>query len=173
MAEKKKKRGLFDDFFGFGDEGPFEDMFERMREDMDRMMKMSQEMHRMEVRKGSPRVYGFSMRIGQDGKPVVREFGNIKGPEKLSVREHGPEHPEEREPLVDVFKEKKVVKVVAEMPGVSEKAIKVSVKGKKLTIKAESGERKYSRTVELPEKVSTKKMKKGYRNGILELTFPL
>ncbi len=173
MAEKKKKRGFFDDFFGAGDDELFGDMFERMREDMDRMMRMSGEMRRMEVQKGNPRVYGFSMRIGQDGRPVVREFGNVKEPMKLSAREHGPEHPDEREPLVDVFREKKAVKVVAEMPGVSEKAIKVSIKGKELSIKAESGERKYSRIVELPEKVSTKKMKKGYRNGILELTFPL
>jgi len=182
MDERKRRRpfgfGFDDDFFG-GE-------FERMREEMEEMMgRMMQGMPQDEIRKLSQKrgsqVYGFSLRVGPDGKPVVTEFGDIKRPEKElrppeeeeeggDEGEGGGKESEEREPLVDVFKDKKGVNVVAEMPGVGEKEVQLSVNGKTLEIRAE-GARKYYRKVELPEDVSKKKMEKKYRNGVLELVF--
>jgi HSP20 family protein len=199
MADKRRRRpfgffGLDEDEMGFGGE------FERMREEMEGMMaRMMRGMPQDEVRRLSqmrgPQVYGFSIRVGQDGKPVVTEFGDIKrkeqevrvleegtkegegkenAPETVGRRpEAGREHEHEgegREPLVDVFKDKKGINVIAEMPGVGEKDVQLSVSGKELEIKAE-GARKYYRKVELPEDVSGKKMEKKYRNGVLELVF--
>lgn len=184
MDERKRRRpfgfGFDDDFFG-GE-------FERMREEMEGMMqRMMQGMPRDEVRRLSerrgPQVYGFSVRVGQDGKPVVTEFGDIKrkeqeirAPEGMEAGEEVDEsgvrekESEEREPLVDVFKDGKGVNVIAEMPGVGEKDVQLSVNGKTLEIRAE-GARKYYRKVELPEDVGKKKMEKKYRNGVLELVF--
>ncbi|MFA5412205.1 MAG: Hsp20/alpha crystallin family protein [Candidatus Micrarchaeia archaeon] len=193
MATGRKRRpfgffGLDEDEFGFG--GEFERMREEMEEMMERMMKgMPQnEVRRLSQMRG-PQVYGFSIRVGQDGKPVVTEFGDIKrkeqemrvleretgegeGREKISeAGSREQEHEGEgREPLVDVFKDKKGINVIAEMPGVGEKDVQLSVSGKELEIKAE-GARKYYRKVELPEDVGGKKMEKKYKNGVLELVF--
>lgn len=177
MADRKRRRpfgffGFDDDFFG----GEFERMREEMEEMMERMMRgmPDEEVRRLSEMRG-PQVYGWSFRIGPDGKPVVTEFGNVKRKPVEEIRgeeeEEGREQEAgEREPLVDVFKDKKGVNVIAEMPGVGENEVKLSVKGKELEIRAE-GARKYYRKVELPEDVSKKKMEKKYRNGILELVF--
>jgi len=67
------------------------------------------------------------MTVGPDGKPKVREFGNVKTP----LRNRGffrmaPEISSEREPLADVTTTDKEVKVVVEMPGVMKSNIKIS-----------------------------------------------
>lgn len=36
-------------------------------------------------------VYGYSMTIGPDGRPNVREFGNVKRPSGLGLRGLRPE----------------------------------------------------------------------------------
>ena len=66
-----------------------------------------------------PFYYGYTMSIGPDGKPMVREYSNVK-PGLLPTSET-------REPLVDtlVDEKDKLVKLVAEMPGVEKKDIKV------------------------------------------------
>ncbi|HNT60765.1 MAG TPA: hypothetical protein PKJ97_02190, partial [Candidatus Bilamarchaeaceae archaeon] len=165
MAGNKRRRPF--GFFGFDDEGfGFGGEFERMREEMEEMMeRMMQGMPRDRVRRLSemrgPQVYGFSVRVGPDGKPVVTEFGNVKrerglepqgemaGVEECKGAEKGQEGGE-REPLVDVFKDRKGVNVIAEMPGVGENEVRLGVNGKELEIRAE-GARKYYRKVELPE----------------------
>src|SRR5512145_779634 len=57
------------------------------------------------VKEFGPFVYGYSMRIGPDGKPEINEFGNIKKGLK------GPQVKEEREPLVDVVETNGEVRV--------------------------------------------------------------
>ncbi len=183
MADKRRRSPFG---FGFGDEffgGEFERMREEMEEMMERMMRGMplDEVQRLSERRG-PQVYGFSFRVGPDGKPVVTEFGNVKRekevrpPEEMAGEEEAvgtgsrERETEEREPLVDVFRDRKGVNVIAEMPGVGEKDVQLSMKGKELEIRAE-GARKYYRKVELPEDVSQKKMEKKYRNGVLELVF--
>ena len=59
-----------------------------------------------------PLFYGYTMTVGPDGKPSVQEYGNVK-----------PDHPhisDAREAIVDtiVDEKEKVVKLIAEMPGV-------------------------------------------------------
>ena len=68
------------------------------------------------VKEFGPFVYGYSMKIGPDGKPAIREFGNIKKSLK------GPEVREEREPLVDVVETDSEIRVVVELPGVEKTA---------------------------------------------------
>ncbi|MEM0475660.1 MAG: hypothetical protein QW343_02610, partial [Candidatus Norongarragalinales archaeon] len=130
----------------FGDE--FDDPFEAIRREMDEMLKnfASMEFEDFDTADvGEPRVYGFSFRVGEDGKPVVQEFGNVrrgKGCEK------------EREPLVDVIKGDCEITVIAELPGASKEGIKVRATEETLSIEAEGvGERRYSKTIKLPAKV--------------------
>jgi HSP20 family protein len=121
-----------------------------------------------------PFVYGYSMTVGPDGKPQIREFGNVK-PSLKSETPFGSRRPsldikEEREPLVDVISTDSEVKVVAEVPGVDKKDIKVYATEKTLTISVDTSERKYYKEVELPTQIDPKTAKSVYKNGVLEVT---
>ncbi|MBI2166438.1 MAG: helix-turn-helix domain-containing protein [Chloroflexi bacterium] len=109
-------------------------------------------------------VYGFSVRAGLGGRPVIESFGNVRTTEAGSVVE------EVREPLVDLFDEGDTLRVVAEIPGVEEKDIRADVRGDILTLAAEARDRKYYKEVLLPSLVEGKDLKQSYRSGILELT---
>ena len=121
-----------------------------------------------------PFVYGYSMTIGPDGKPQIREFGNVK-PSLKPEAPFGPRRSrvdikEEREPLVDVISADSEVKVVAEVPGVDKNSIKLYATEKTLTISVDTPERKYYKEVDLPTSVNPKTAKSMYKNGVLEVT---
>jgi HSP20 family protein len=116
------------------------------------------------VRELGPFVYGYSMTIGPDGKPVVREFGNVQ------PSRHGPMIKEEREPLVDVVSTDDEVKVVAELPGVEKKDIKLHALDDVLTISVDTTDRKYYKEIKLPTEVDPRGSKSSYKNGVLEVT---
>jgi HSP20 family protein len=114
-----------------------------------------------------PFVYGYNVRIGPDGKPVIREFGNIKPGlsgqgSRMSLSEH-------REPLVDTIENGENVKVLAELPGVEKKDIKLNATSDKLTLKVDNPERKYYKEIEFPFDIDASSAKSHYRNGILEV----
>lgn len=110
-----------------------------------------------------PFIYGFSMKIGPDGKPIIREFGNVK---KLYGR---PTIEEEREPLSDVYEDENTVTVIVEMPGVNKDDIKVKIDGDRVIVSAQNGDRKYYKEIHLPAKVKREGAKASYKNGVLEL----
>lgn len=114
-----------------------------------------------------PYYYGYSMTIGPDGKPVVKEYGNVK-PGLLP-------NSNTREPLVDTIlnEKEKLVKLVAEMPGVEKSDVKILVQGKSVDISAEHGDKKYHANVPIKFKVDENSAKATYKNGILELIFKL
>lgn len=116
------------------------------------------------IRELGPFVYGYSMTIGSDGKPVIREFGNVQPSRR------GPMIKEEREPLVDVVSTDGEIKVVAEMPGVDKKGIKLHALDDVLTISVDTPDRKYYKEVKLPTEVESKDAKSSYKNGVLEVT---
>ncbi|MCS6784628.1 MAG: archaeal heat shock protein Hsp20 [Candidatus Caldarchaeum sp.] len=119
-------------------------------------------------RQYGPFIYGYSITIGPDGKPVFRQFGNVS-PAALP---RGVEVRPEREPLVDVFEDEKTVKVVAEIPGVKKEDIDLTVDANRLTVKVDTEERKYYKEVELPAEVLTSGVKAVYNNGVLEVVLP-
>src|SRR5439155_2025097 len=106
------------------------------------------------VREYGPFVYGYSMTIGPDGRPKVREFGNVKSPFSSSRAGEGsfnkPLISSERQPLADVTTTDKEVKVVAEMPGVSKQNIIVNVHDNTVEITTTNTERKYHEVVQIP-----------------------
>jgi len=120
------------------------------------------------IREWGPFIYGYSVTIGPDGKPEIREFGNVKpemklGGPRINIRE-------EREPLVDVMETDNEVKVIAELPGVEKKDIKLYGTKDTLTISVDTPERKYYKKVKLPCRVDNKSAKASYKNGVLEVT---
>jgi HSP20 family protein len=169
-------------FFGRSFFDDFEEQIRRMHELMQRRIEeiakgAPQNLHRtrvlpdgFKVEEWGPFVYGYSMKIGSDGKREVREFGNIKrqpqlGKATINVRR-------EREPLVDVEVIDGDVKVVAELPGVDKGDIKIQGTRDILTISVEKAERSYYKEIELPSQVDVKKAHSTFKNGVLEVTLP-
>ena len=118
------------------------------------------------AREFGPFVYGYSLKIGPDGKPEINQFGNLKPSRR------GPQVKEEREPLVDILETDGEIHVVAELPGVDKKDIKLHGTEESLTISVDIPQRKYYKEVALPAKVKVNEAKTGYKNGVLEVTFP-
>ena len=112
-----------------------------------------------------PYYYGYTMTVGPDGKPIVKEYGNVK-PGLIPSSET-------REPIVDtiVDDKEKVVKLVAEIPGVEKSDVKITVHEKTVNISAENGDKKYHVDVPLEQTVDENSAKASYKNGILELVF--
>jgi len=125
------------------------------------------------VQEVGPLVYGYSMTIGPDGKPKVREFGNVKRPSGLGFG-IGPSKAQiagEMEPMIEVVTTDKEVKVTVEMPGASKDKIKIDAYDSTLEVKSEDPLRKYHKTIDLPLEADLETAKSKYNNGILEITF--
>lgn len=152
--------------FGFGSVlkgfGSFLDILSEMAEKGEREIKREGELGSKE--KGFKAVYGFSVKVLGEGKPVIEPFGNIR-----EDKEKGPVIDEVREPIVDVFDEGDHLVVLAELPGVDEKGIKYELKKDILIISAETGERKYYKEILLPTLVNKENIYSSYRNGIFEM----
>jgi len=171
---KKRRNQSKDPFFG-----NIDDMFKEMEKMMDEELKNFTEKVPKEyvkerklpdgstVKELGPFVYGYSMKIGPDGKPEIQEFGNLKkglkGP---------PEVKEEREPLVDIVETNSDVHVVVELPGVEKSDIKLHGSDDSLTISVDTPQYKYFKEVELPVKVRVKEANSTYKNGVLEVVVP-
>jgi HSP20 family protein len=95
---------------------------------------------------------------GFGGKPFVK---------KKSEPRHSPP-PEPRERPVDIFDEDDYIRIIAEIPGVEEKDIKINLTGKRLLISVDKPRRKYRQDLKLPSETEGK-LEQTYKNGILEL----
>ncbi len=159
MVWRRRRREWEDDWDRFFDEffgrfGFFDDIFERMMRDLEEMFRRAES---GEIR---PIIRGFSIRIGPDGKPEIREFGT-----KPMIKEGV----EERKPLIDVIETDDEIQVIAEMPGVNKEDIELNATENSLEIKAESENRKYYEVVDLPAEVIPDSAKARYNNGVLEV----
>jgi HSP20 family protein len=167
------RRGFFDDMFrGFDEmrremESQFEDMEKIIPKDLVREYTTPEG---EKVREVGPMVYGYSMTIGHDSKPKVREFGNVKPSRRLGGFMR-PEISGETEPLVDATTDSNQVKVIVEMPGVSKDKIKINAYDNTVGVKSEDPQRRYHRTIEIPPGTNIETATSSYNNGILEITF--
>ncbi len=110
-------------------------------------------------------VYGFTIKTGLGQKTKVEPFGNIK------KTKGGPKVSETREPIVDVFDEKDHILIIAELPGVDEKSIKLDLKKDIFLLEAENKDRKYAKEILLPAPINFESREMNFKNGILELKF--
>jgi len=168
------RRGFFEDMFrGFDEmrremERGFEDIEKRIPKDLIREYTTP---GGEKVREVGPMIYGYSMTVGPDGKPRIREFGNVKRSRFGSGGMNAPEVTGEIEPLVDVTTTDSEVKVVVEMPGISKDKIKINVYDNTVEVRSEDSQRKYHRTIEIPPETNIETATSSYNNGILEITF--
>jgi len=156
MAKRKAGFPFDDDLFGnsffnefFANDAAFQDLFRQLGN--------------TRAGPGNPMVYGFSVTTGPDGKPRVQEFGNVK-------KEGGVQN--EREPLVDLIDCEKEVRVIMELPGVDRQHLHLTVENSELSVRVTDPDRRYAKTVRLPEEVKSSEVKATLKNGILEVVLP-
>ena len=141
----------------------FKDFTKKVPKDYVRELKLPDGTTKREF---GPFVYGYSMKVGPDGKPEIREFGNVKpGLE-------GPKVKEEREPLVDIIESNGEIHIVVELPGVDKEDIKLRGTETTLTISVDVPQRKYYKEIKLPARVNVKEARTMYKNGVLEVKIP-
>jgi HSP20 family protein len=171
-------------FFGFPDifrgfdemrremERGFEDAFKNIQAQAPKdLVKEYQTSGGGKVREYGPFIYGYSMTVGPDGKPKVREFGNVRSPFSSGSFAR-PFVSSEREPLADVTTTDKEVKVAVEMPGVSKENIKINVYDNSLELTTTGTEqRKYHEVIQIPSETDIETATSTYKNGILEIVF--
>ncbi len=150
---RRKRRPWFDIF----------DEISRLEKAMDELTRRTFEESSKERKAYGPYVYGFSMSVGTNGKPVIREFGNVH------QSRIGPRIREEREPLVDIMEDEKDVVIIAELPGVEKEDIILHATGSSLTIDVDTPTRKYHKELKLPTEVDSKSARASYKNGVVEI----
>jgi HSP20 family protein len=173
MTQRRRRPERESDPGGTGAEFDLGGLFKGIGNFIDLLSKMTEEGKEEYARTGELKglggevkgVYGFSVKMGLGGKPIVEQFGNIKATQKGAVVE------EVREPIVDVFDEGEQLMIIAELPGVEESGIHLEVNGDILDLTAEGKDRKYSKEVLLPLPVAADAMESSYKNGILEVRF--
>jgi len=161
--DEDDKDSFFEDPFSFGLRTGFQDIDQLI----DSMFRTAESLD--STLDSNSVYYGYQVNVGPDGKPHVREFGNVK-PMRRGTFELG-----SREPFVDVVVNDKdqTLKVIAEMPGVQKEDIQLQANEDSLTISARNKDRNYDTTVPLNDPVEAESAKASYRNGILEVVLKL
>ncbi|MDG6923507.1 MAG: Hsp20/alpha crystallin family protein [Nitrososphaerota archaeon] len=174
MRARRRRRTEPWDFFGYPDEflreldRQLEEEFNWISKHVPKDLVREKTTKEGVTREFGPFVYGYSVTIGPDGKPVIREFGNMKP--GLPSGKPAMQLKSEREPVVDVIDLENQLKVVAELPGVRKEDINLSLDEKSLTIRVDTEKRKYFKELDLPTEVVAGSAGATYTNGILEVT---
>ncbi len=153
--KRDRRRDPWDDMFGSFDE-EFEEMRRRMDLLMENFMRGGLEQF------GEPMIYGFSMRMGPDGKPRIQQFGNAVPQAQEAAGG--------REPLTDIIEGKDNVRIIVELPGVDKDDIQLRVEDRILDIEVDREDRKFYKQLELPCPVDQDHADATYKNGVLEIT---
>jgi HSP20 family protein len=162
---------LLNDPYGFRDR-----FFEQIDKEFSEAEDMLNRMFRTVRESGTtasqtfPYFYGYQITVGPEGKPHIREFGNVR-PSSKGLAEQSTV----RQPLVDTaFNEKENIMVItAEMPGITKEDVKVSMEEGLVTIHAEKGNKKYHTELPVDKELDAESTKASYINGILELKIQL
>jgi len=108
---------------------------------------------------------GFSISFGLDellDHHDNRKNGNRKKPVEVPVQEI-------REPHIDILEEAGFTLILAELPGITKKDIKLTLKDDLLSIAAARGGRRYYQEVLLPGPYSREQLEFSCNNGILAI----
>ena len=113
---------------------------------------------------GTRGVYGFSVRTAQGrDKPVVSQFGNVK------LTDEGAVVSGIREPMVDIFDEGDELVLVAELPGVKDADIELTIRGDVVELSAEGHAQKFHCETLLPAEVDAEPVARECENGYLQV----
>ena len=189
LPKKKKdnKNDPFDDFLS-----PFDDFFSEINDVFDKAFTSfgldtnlwNNPGLQKELDDKGHVYYGYSARIGPDGKPNVKIWSNLPNPEKYGLKpqfvwsenasqkflESTGNMQEELDPYMEVIKdpEKKLIKIIVEIPGIKKEDLKLKKFNNMLIVKASSERRSYYKEIALKE--DPESIKASYNHGVLEIT---
>ena len=106
---------------------------------------------------------GFSMKLGRDGKPSIRE-----------INSHRPmlnetELIDDIDPLVDIVENGQMLVVLVALPGINKDDIDIRVTENCLTVTVDTEDFEWYDELNLPTKVKPKTARASYKNGVLEV----
>ena len=145
--------------------------FSEAEEMLNRMFRTVREMKKpSDIIGAFPYYYGYQITVGPDGRPRVKEFGNVKPSARGLIEQSGV-----GEPLVDTALDEKenTLTITAEMPGVTKQDVRVNISEDHVSIHAEKGEKKYHTDIPVNVALDDTSAKASYANGILELKIKL
>jgi len=149
---------LFDDF---------DEQFRRVQQSMNHLFDQYQRGELPPPEKGGPHIYGYSFRVGPDGKPHFEEFGNIKN---LNLPQSNQQQlPTSREPLVDTHETVDKLIYDIEIPGVVKSEIDLEATNDMLIINVKNPDRTYYKELPLPPDVDPNSADAEFNNGILSI----
>jgi len=149
--------------------GLFEDFDEQFRRISQHMNTLFDQYQRGEIpppEKGGPYIYGYSFRVGPDGKPHFEEFGNYK---QLPSSQTTEQLPTSREPLVDTHDSDDQLIFDIEIPGVVKNEIDLQASNDMLIINVNNPDRPYYKEIQLPPEVDPNSADAQFNNGILSI----
>ncbi|MCJ2520398.1 MAG: Hsp20/alpha crystallin family protein [Candidatus Thermoplasmatota archaeon] len=156
MGDRKRRRWPFDDdddFFSY-----FDEIFDDMRKRMEKVLSGSLK----DFDTTKPFVWGYSFRMGPDGKPEFRQFGDTEGLRPMTGESR-------REPLTDVIEKKDSISITVELPGVEKEDIELKTTSSRVVIEVDHPERRYHRDIDLPAPVNPDSVKATFKNGVLDV----
>jgi len=151
---RKKKSPWFNDIYE-----ELEKLGDMIDETMEKAFENSSE--NTTVRRN--RVKGFSIKIGPDGKPMIREF-NDRQPLYAET-----EISDDQEPLIDLIEEGETLIVLAALPGVEKDEIDLRLTENCLTVSVDTADFEWYDELKLPARVKPKSARASYKNGVLEV----
>lgn len=151
---RKKKSPWFSDIY---------DELERLGEMIDETMQKAFDNSPEDSSLRRNRVKGFSIKIGSDGKPKIREFHDHQSLEDEEMEF------DEVEPLVDILEEEKLLVVLIALPGVDKNDIDLRVTEDYLNIKVDTEDFEWYDELNLPTRINPKSAHASYKNGVLEV----
>ena len=151
---RKKKSPWFNDIYE-----ELEKLGDLINETMEKAFENSSE--NTPVRRN--RIKGFSIKIGPDGKPRIREF-NDRQPLQDET-----EISDDQEPLIDLIEEAETLVVLAALPGVKKDEIDLCVTEDCLTVSVDTADFEWYNKLNLPTRVKPKSARASYKNGVLEV----
>jgi HSP20 family protein len=158
---------LWRDTWGFRDRffEQIEKEFSEAEEMLNRVFKTATESG-AESSHTQPYFYGYQITVGTDGKPHIREFGNVRPSQKGLIEQR-----EVRKPLVDtsINEKENIMIITAEMPGITKEDVKVTMEEGLVKIHAEKGNKKYHTELPVDKELDEDTTKASYINGVLEL----
>ena len=153
---RKKKSPWLNDIY---------DELEKLGDIIDETMQKAFENSSEDNSSRSNRFRGFSIKIGPDGKPKIREISKQQSFEDdICIEDE-----DDPEPLVDFIEEAGTLVVLAQLPGVSKDDIDLRVTDTCLTVSVESEDFEWYDELKLPTKVKPKSAHASYKNGVLEV----
>ena len=170
----RKRKESIDDWFQNGDwniENIFNNLdseFQKMRKQMDGLMRDAVEGTIPDNANKNPFVFGFSVKAGPDGFPVFEDFGNTRI-RPFKNQGEKPVVDTRREPLTDINEMDDQIAITVELPGVKKEDIDINVMEDKVEVNVKTESRKYFKSIDLKSLVETESSKATYTNGILDL----